>query len=214
VGENNYTLAVVQDVVEPKLIFLGTENGLWVTLDEGKTYTRWTSGYPAGVPTMDLVIHPREHDLAIGTFGRALYILDDIRPLREMVKEGTQVLSKVVHIFDAPDAYQVETQDPAGILFPGNAMFQGENRTTSAMISFVINKPESKKDEPKSDDKKSEAKILHVKLTLIYEFFHSPQLLFQHQLRREILSNWEKEKQEVQTFYKILAYFLSYGFIF
>jgi photosystem II stability/assembly factor-like uncharacterized protein len=158
VGENNYTLAVVQDIVEPKLIFLGTENGLWVSLDEGKTYTRWTSGYPAGVPTMDLVIHPREHDLAIGTFGRALYILDDIRPLREMVKEGTQVLNKVVHIFDAPDAYQVETQDPAGILFPGNAMFQGENRTTSAMISFVINKPEAKKDEPKSDDKKTEAK--------------------------------------------------------
>ncbi|MCX8490671.1 MAG: hypothetical protein ORN54_06345, partial [Cyclobacteriaceae bacterium] len=158
VGENNYTLAVVQDLVEPKLIFVGTENGLWVSLDEGKTYTRWTSGYPAGVPTMDLVIHPREHDLAIGTFGRALYILDDIRPLRVMVKEGTQVLNRTVRIFDAPDAYQVETQDPAGILFPGNAMFQGENRTTSAMISFVINKPETKKDEPKSEDKKADAK--------------------------------------------------------
>jgi len=46
--------------------------------------------YPAGVPTMDLVIHPREHDLVMGTFGRAIYVLDDIRPLREMVKEGTQ----------------------------------------------------------------------------------------------------------------------------
>ena len=158
VGENNYTLAVVQDLLEPKLIFLGTENGLWVSLDEGKSYTRWTSGYPAGVPTMDLVVHPREHDLVIGTFGRALYILDDIRPLREMVKEGTQVLNKTVHLFDAPDAYQVVTQDPAGILFPGNAMFQGENRTTGGMISFVINKPAVKKEEPKLEDKKTDVK--------------------------------------------------------
>jgi len=170
VGENNYTLAVAQDIVEPKLIFLGTENGLWVSLDEGKTYTRWTAGYPAGVPTMDLVVHPREHDLAIGTFGRALYVLDDIRPLREMVKEGSSVLNKTLHLFDPPDAYQVVTQDPLGILFPGNAMFQGENRPTGAMISYVINKPEEKKEvnlpagkagkpeEKKSDAKKPEAK--------------------------------------------------------
>jgi photosystem II stability/assembly factor-like uncharacterized protein len=164
VGDNNYTLAVVQDSIEPKLIFLGTENGLWVSLDEGKTYTRWTSGYPAGVPTMDLIVHPREHDLVIGTFGRAIYVLDDIRPLREMVKEGTQVLNKTVHVFDAPDAYQVVTQDPVGILFPGNAMFQGENRPTGAVISFVINKPEESKtskamkEESKTDAKKGEEK--------------------------------------------------------
>lgn len=164
VGDNNYTLAVAQDLLEPKLIFVGTENGLWVTLDEGKTYTRWTSGYPAGVPTMDLVVHPREHDLAIGTFGRALYVLDDIRPLREMVKEGSAVLNKTLHVFDPADAYQVVTQDPAGILFPGNAMFQGENRPTGALISYVINKPKETKEEnlpsgkPGKDEKKSDVK--------------------------------------------------------
>ncbi|MFM8743165.1 MAG: hypothetical protein ACKODM_07565, partial [Cytophagales bacterium] len=158
VGDANYTLAVVQDLVEPKLIFVGTENGLWVSLDEGKNYTRWTSGYPAGVPTMDLVVHPREHDLAIGTFGRALYVLDDIRPLREMVKEGSAILNKTLYVFDPADAYQVVTQDPAGILFPGNAMFQGENRATGAIISYVINKPEEKKEEKKVDDKKDDKK--------------------------------------------------------
>jgi photosystem II stability/assembly factor-like uncharacterized protein len=163
VGDTNYTLAVAQDIVEPKLIFLGTENGLWVSLDEGKTYTRWTSGYPAGVPTMDLVVHPREHDLAIGTFGRALYVLDDIRPLREMVKEGASVLNKTLHVFDPADAYQVATQDPAGILFPGNAMFQGENRPTGAIISYVINKPEEKKDEKKVEEKKSDTKKVEPK---------------------------------------------------
>jgi photosystem II stability/assembly factor-like uncharacterized protein len=154
VGDNNYTLAVAQDLTEPKLIFLGTENGLFVSLDEGKTYTKWTSGYPAGVPTMDLVIHPREHDLAIGTFGRAIYVLDDIRPLREMVKEGTQVMNKTVYLFEPPDGYQVVYQDPAGILFPGNAMFLGENRQNGALLTYVINKPEEKKEVTKTDEKK------------------------------------------------------------
>jgi len=50
VGDNNYMLAMAQDAVEPKLIFLGTENGLFVSLDEGKAYTKWTSGYPQALP--------------------------------------------------------------------------------------------------------------------------------------------------------------------
>lgn len=145
-GENNYTLSIVQDLVEPKLIFVGAENGLFVSLDEGKSYTRWTNEYPAGVPTMDLVIHPREHDLIMGTFGRAIYVMDDIRPLRALAKEGAQVLNETVHVFDAPDAYQVVYQDPAGILFPGNATFMGENKPTGALITYVVNKPAEKKE--------------------------------------------------------------------
>jgi photosystem II stability/assembly factor-like uncharacterized protein len=157
-GDNNYVLSVIQDVVEPKLIFLGTENGLWVTLDDAKTWNRWTAEFPAGVPTMDLVIHPREHDLVIGTFGRGIYVLDDIRPLREMVKEGTQIQNKKLHLFDPPDAYLATIHNAAGNLFPGNGMFIGPNRPFGAQISYVINAPapEPKKEETKdakTDDK-------------------------------------------------------------
>lgn len=164
-GESNYTLSVVQDPVEPKLLFVGAENGLFVSIDEGKTYTKWTNEFPAGVPVMDLVIHPREHDLVIGTFGRAIYVLDDIRPLREMAKQGTQMLSRTLEVLTPPDAYQVTYQDPAGILFPGNAMFQGENKPSGAMISYVVNNPEEKKevtavntDTKKTTIKKADAK--------------------------------------------------------
>lgn len=156
VGENNYVLSVAQDVVESKLIFLGTENGVWITLDDGKNWTRWTAGVPAGVPAMDMVIHPREHDLVIGTFGRAIYVLDDIRPLREMAKEGTVALTKTLHLFEPPDAIVKQIQDPAGTLFPGNGMFIGQNRPFGALISYVVNKPaEEKKEEgnTKSDKK-------------------------------------------------------------
>jgi photosystem II stability/assembly factor-like uncharacterized protein len=158
VGENNYTLSVAQDPVEPKLIFLGTENGLFVSLDEAKTYTKWTNEYPAGLSTMDLVVHPREHDLVIGTFGRAIYVLDDIRPLREMVKEGTQIVNQTIHLFEPPDGYEVVYQDPAGILFPGNAMFSGENRQNGALITYVVNKPAEKKEDPKPEEKKAGSK--------------------------------------------------------
>jgi photosystem II stability/assembly factor-like uncharacterized protein len=168
VGENNYTLALQQDLVEPKLFFLGTENGLWVSLDDSKTWTRWTSGYPAGVPTMDIVIHPREHDLVLGTFGRAFYVLDDIRPLRELVKTNGSALNETLKIFQPADAYQVYTQQPSGIRFDADAMFNGQNRPTGALISLVINKPEDlpagqagKKEEPKpvvTDKKNDKAK--------------------------------------------------------
>jgi hypothetical protein len=148
----------VQDPVEPRLLFLGTENGLWVSIDEGTTWTRWTSGYPAGVPTMDLVIHPREHDLVIGTFGRALYVLDDIRPLRELAKSSISLFNKGVHIFTPPDAYRVEIIQPAGPRFDADAVYNGQNRSFGALITYLINKPEDKKEIIKSappTDKKS-----------------------------------------------------------
>jgi photosystem II stability/assembly factor-like uncharacterized protein len=164
-GENNYVLSVVQDLVEPRLLFVGTENGLFVSLDEGKTFTRWAAEFPAGVPVMDLVIHPREHDLVIGTFGRGVYVLDDIRPLRELVKEGTQIQNKKLHVFDPGDAYFAQIQDASGVLFPGNGMFIGANKPFGAQLTYVINKPpKEKKDEAKPEvkelkvEKKNESK--------------------------------------------------------
>ena len=160
VGENNYVLAVAQDPVEPRLIFLGTENGLWLSLDEGKSWSRWTAEFPAGVPVMDMVIHQREHDLVMGTFGRGVYVLDDIRPLRAMVTEGVGVLNKTLRVFEPAEAYLAEVQDPEGVLFPGNGMFIGDNRPFGARISYVLNKPETKKEEPKpaAEEKKPQSK--------------------------------------------------------
>jgi len=65
-----YVLSFAFDPEEPRLRFLGTEYGLYVTIDGGEQWTKWTNGYPT-VSTMDLVVHPREHDLVIGTFGRS-----------------------------------------------------------------------------------------------------------------------------------------------
>lgn len=153
IGESNFTLAVVQDPIEQKLLFLGSENGLFVSIDEGKNWTKWTAEFPAGVPVMDLVIHPREHDLVMGTFGRAIYVLDDIRPLRELAKSGPSALNNTLMVFSPPDAYLATRQQPSGVRFDAGAIYNGQNRPLGALISYTINKPEEKKEEPKTPEK-------------------------------------------------------------
>ncbi|MEO0555635.1 MAG: hypothetical protein AAF149_20690 [Bacteroidota bacterium] len=158
-----YTLCFVQDPVEPNLMFLGSDGGLYVSIDAGENWTQWGENYP-NVSTMDLVIHPREHDLVIGTYGRAAYVLDDIRPLRELAKSGGSTMQKQVVLFDAPDAFITLNQQPSGTRFGADAIYNGENRKGGAMLSYIVNKPEEKeevvKEEPvkKSKRKKKAAK--------------------------------------------------------
>ncbi|MGB9664947.1 MAG: WD40/YVTN/BNR-like repeat-containing protein [Ignavibacteria bacterium] len=132
-----YCLSVVQDFVEPNLIFLGTEFGLYVSTDFGKNWTKWKSDFPT-VSTTDLIIHPRENDLVIGTFGRSIYIIDNIAPLREIAKEGNKFFDKVLKLFNIPNAYLIEYSSPKGARFPGHAEFFGENLPAGAMITFQV----------------------------------------------------------------------------
>jgi len=153
-----YALSFVQDPIEKKLVFLGTENGLYVSIDEGKNWTKWTENYPS-VPTMDMVIHPTEHDLDIATFGRSFYVFDDIRPLRELAKNGLDIMDNTIHIFNPPTAYIAQTQQASGTRFGGNAIFNGDNRKRGAMISYIINKPEKiEKKNEKTDDTSEKGK--------------------------------------------------------
>ena len=139
-----YTLAFVQDIEVPSLLFLGTEYGLYISIDEGKNWTKWNVNFP-NVSTMDLVIQPSEHDLVIGTFGRAIYVLDDIRPFRALAKEGVQILNKTIHLFTPPKAYITEIQQPSGTRFGANAIYNGENRRSGAMLTYSINNHQNNK---------------------------------------------------------------------
>ena len=139
-----YALSFIQDPVEPKLMFFGTEHGLYVSIDEGKNWSKFNNGYPS-VSTMDLVIQERESDLVIGTFGRAIYVLDDIKPLRVLAAKGQQnVVDSPVTAIDSNVAYMVSTRSSNGPANPGNATFEGENRQSgSAVIRFFAKKPET-----------------------------------------------------------------------
>ena len=152
-----YALSVIQDIEEPNLLFLGTEYGLYISIDEGKNWTKWTNNYPQ-VSTMDLAIHPREHDLIMGTFGRAAFVLDDIRPLRALAKQGSQILDKTLHLFTPPDAFMTQNQQPTGTRFGADAIYNGENRAYGAMITYSINKPSKVNNKEVEEPKKRKSK--------------------------------------------------------
>ena len=133
-GIDGYVLTMEEDPVEPNLLYAGSELGLWVSVDRGESWFKWTHGFPT-VPVRSLVVHPRDHDLAIGTFGRAIYILDDVRPLRAMARGGAPA---AVTLFDTPDAYLQRIAAMNGYHFSGDAMFKGETRMRGAMLSYWV----------------------------------------------------------------------------
>lgn len=140
-----YTLSIMQDTEVPELVFLGTEFGLYVSFDKAKTWNKWEHGYPKAVSTYDLTIQEREADLVIGTFGRAFYVLDDIRPLRIYAQNAGKAPESKITAVPAPDAYQVEIQQPHGERFPADGKYAGENREFGGRLSFIINEADSAK---------------------------------------------------------------------
>lgn len=152
----SYTLSIVEDPVERNLLFLGTDDGLYVSLNAGSTWTKWTKGFPT-VSVKDLVIQEREHDLVIGTFGRAAWVLDDIRPLRAIAK-NTSVLSSDVHVFDPPTSYLAARQQATGSRFGGDALYNGENRRFGAPIRYYFQKKDMPKEEKKEGDEAGNGK--------------------------------------------------------
>lgn len=150
----SYTLSIVEDPENPKLMFLGTDDGLYISFDAGNQWQKWTEGYPT-VSTKDLVIHPREHDLVIGSFGRAAWVLDDIRPLRALASDMA-ILQKDIKLFPAPVAYQASYQQPTGSRFGADAIYNAENKKQGAMITYYLRegrtKNPEKKDTKESDD--------------------------------------------------------------
>ncbi len=154
VDENDvqsYTLSIVEDLEEPNLMFLGTDDGLYVSIDSGNKWTKWTEGFPT-TSVKDLVIQPREHDLVIGTFGRAAWVLDDIRPLREIAKNKATLNSNLT-LFNPPTAIQASYQQPTGSRFGADAMYNGENRGGGARFTYLFNKKEQPKKDKAEKDK-------------------------------------------------------------
>jgi photosystem II stability/assembly factor-like uncharacterized protein len=132
-----YALSIVQDPVDKDLLFLGTEFGLWVSQDGGKSWMKWTQGIPT-VSVMGLAIHPREHDLVIATHGRGLYVIDDVRPLRTL---SDDLQKKPLHLFSIPDAQQYRSAQGAGMRSPGDADFRGRTRPYGALVTYSLNGP-------------------------------------------------------------------------
>ena len=152
----SYALSILEDPEEKNLLFLGTDDGLYISTNAGSSWMKWTHGFPT-VSVKDLVIQPREHDLVIGTFGRAAWVLDDIRPLRA-IAQNNNILNSSITVFEAPTAYQAAYQQPTGSRFGADAMYQGENREYGAAISYFYKASETAKTEKGFEEDDSDNK--------------------------------------------------------
>jgi photosystem II stability/assembly factor-like uncharacterized protein len=131
---SGYAHVIRQDPENPDLLFLGTETGLFVSVDGGGRWARFTGKLPK-VAVRDLAIHPRQSDLVIATHGRGVYIVDDLTPLRQLT--GEALGSDVTMLPSRPAVMNI----PAAIQeFPGDDEFFAFNPPEAASIAYYLKK--------------------------------------------------------------------------
>lgn len=137
-GINGYALVLRQDPVERNLLFLGTEFGLYCSPDAGRRWLHLKKTLPTA-SVVDLLVHPRDHDLVIGTHGRALWVLDDIRPLRNMTDDA---LHAPLKLYPAADAQQHWMRSEEGGFGFGATEQRGTVRPYGAILTYSMNLPD------------------------------------------------------------------------
>ncbi len=130
-----YAHVVREDPVKADLLFVGTETGLWISVDGGAQWGQFKGGMPGEVAVRDVVIHPRDHDLIIATHGRGLYILDDITPLRALKKETLE--SEVAFLDGRPWVMPLFASDFSE---GDDGEFTGQSPPEAAYITYYLKK--------------------------------------------------------------------------
>ncbi len=152
--ERHLVWRVVQDHVNPALMFAGTEFGVFFTIDGGGKWIELKGGVPQ-IPFRDLAIQRREQDLVGATFGRGFFILDDYSPLREVSEE---MLNGEVHLFKPRDAKWYIERRPLGgdtKASQGDAFYTAPNPPFGAVFTYYLGEElKSKKAQRKEAEKK------------------------------------------------------------
>jgi hypothetical protein len=130
-GVRGYAHVIKEDTVDPQLLFLGTEFGLWISLDRGAHWAQFKGGHFPSVAVRDLAVQPRDSDLVLATHGRGIWIIDDITPLRHLTPE---LAAQDATFIDARSAQQrIEAN---GGWPNGAAAYVGENPKDGAVITY------------------------------------------------------------------------------
>ncbi|MGB5739947.1 MAG: hypothetical protein WBM54_11405 [Woeseia sp.] len=132
---SGYALSILQDPVDPALLFLGTEFGLFVSNDTGKSWSKFTAGVPT-VSVMDMAIQETENDLVLGTHGRSIFVIDDYSALRNLPADA---FSTKLRLLTASPGQQYENGMIRSSRFTGNSEFRGENEPYGVMLTFAAN---------------------------------------------------------------------------
>lgn len=129
-----YALTITEDLEAANILFLGTEFGLFVSMDQGMSWKQFKNNLP-NVAVRAMAIQEREGALVIGTHGRGIYIIDDLATLRQISAEVTQT---ELHFFNIGPTYLRLAQQ--GSWFGGAGEYIGENPDVSAQIAYYLKK--------------------------------------------------------------------------
>jgi hypothetical protein len=130
-GVRGYAHVIKEDTVKPNLLFLGTEFGLWISIDGGQRWAQYKgSNFPA-VAVRDIVVHPRDSDLILATHGRGIWVIDDISPLRAL---DPNLMAEEAAFLPIPPAGQ--WMETFGGWSEGDNSYTGPSRPNEVFISY------------------------------------------------------------------------------
>lgn len=132
---NGNVNVIREDLKNKDLLFVGTEYGLYVSIDGGREWRQFMSGLPT-VRVDDLLIHPRDNDLIVGTHGRGIYILDDITALQQLTR--SKVLDTESFLFDVRPATQWLNDVRLSRYSGGSKLFRAANPAPGTAISYYL----------------------------------------------------------------------------
>ncbi|UXI68044.1 WD40/YVTN/BNR-like repeat-containing protein [Tahibacter amnicola] len=130
-GLRGYAHVVKEDSVDPDLLFVGTEFGLWISIDRGLRWAEFKGGDFPSVAVRDIVVQARDNDLVLATHGRGIWIIDDISPLRQL---NDDLLAREAGFLEAQPVQQ--RFGGIGGWSEGDAKFAGQNPAGGAVISY------------------------------------------------------------------------------
>src|SRR6516164_1341979 len=130
-GVRGYAHVITEDTKSPNVLFVGTEFGLWISLDGGQHWAQYKgSDFPA-VAVRDIVVEPHSSDLVLATHGRGIWIIDDISPLRQLT---ANVMAADAVVLSGPPSIQYFNSN--GGWPQGDAAFTGPSRPGDAQITY------------------------------------------------------------------------------
>ncbi|HEX5833938.1 MAG TPA: hypothetical protein VFY34_08795, partial [Pyrinomonadaceae bacterium] len=130
---------VREDPKNKDLLYVGTEFGLYISLNGGAEWKQFMSGMPT-MRVDDILVHPRDNDLIVGTHGRGIFILDDITPLQQLSKK---VMDSDAHLFEVRPGTLWLNDPRLGRYWGGAKLFRGANPAPGTAISYYLKSPAS-----------------------------------------------------------------------
>ncbi|MCE2422225.1 MAG: sialidase [Gemmatimonadetes bacterium] len=131
----SYTKVIVEDPVRPGLLYVGTENAIYVSFNAGDSWQPLQNNLPAA-PVSGMVVQEHFGDLVVGTYGRGFWIMDDLSPLRQLTAEA---MASASHLFTPRDAYRFRPITPPSV--PYSDPTEGTDPEYGASINYWLAEP-------------------------------------------------------------------------